>query len=449
MKFKIYATLFCWAFALTLALTGVITVPLALVLAVLSAASLAPVNRTLAAACPTAFEALRINTEWLPSTIFRKASQRNFWTGYIPSEEFPRNKGVNQTVFVIGNSEPYSNAESWTDVSLSSNVISTMCSPSYTDVDVGYNETTYAPRRFGLAGPVICRETLAFAHDPAGFLRQYQNELVKRAARTWEFELRNRFTALSAKAVAGTQFEVAYGSTTFPNFAAVGELTLDMLDEAAQYKIEQGATDADQEWVELGPDGPIFPLVIGLQAAQNLVTNDTARRDDYRYAEMGKGAPNAQLMKALGASRVLRNWRIVPVVLPPRYNFTNGAYVQVNTYESVAGSEGTVAQISSDYHNALYEAAFAPHPMGFTKSVIRPDSAGLDWSPINYMGEWVWRTGGEISTTYCFDPMKNYGRHFANFMYAAKPVFPEFNISFIYQRCIHDSAYAPCTPYYG
>lgn len=397
--------------------------------------------------CPTAFEALRIATENLPSTIYRKASQANFWVAYVPKEEFPMNTGVNQTVFVVGNTEPYTNSEAWTDVSLSSNVISTMCSQPYIDVDVGYNEKTYAPRRIGLAGPVICRETLGFAHDPGTFLRQYQNELVKRAKRTWEFELRNRATAIYAKAIAGTGFNIdTSGSTTFANTASNSQLTLGMLDETAQHLIEVGATDADQEWVEMGPEGPIFPLLIGNLAAQRLLTNTTGRRDDYRYADMGKG-PQAELMRRIGAQRVLRNFRIVPVVLPPRYNFTAGAYVQVNTYESVDSSQGTVARVSDDYHNALYEACFIPHPMAMSQSVVRPDSAGLDWSPLNYMGEWVWLTGGQISTTYCFDPMKNYGRHFANFMYAAKPIFPEFGVAIMYKVCPNDFATAACAPY--
>lgn len=446
MQFRLHLFLFTLAALFAAVIAGASLVP-CIIVALVASVLCVPLDRARAYACPSAFEALRIATENLPNTIYRKASQSNFWTGYIQREEFPRNKGVNQTVFVVGNSEPYTNSEAWTDISLTSNVISTMCSPTYADVDVGYNETTYAPRRFGLAGPVICRETLGFAHEPALFLRQYQNELVKRAKRTWEFELRNRATALYAKAVAGTQFEVVTGTTTFPNIPSNSQLTQDMLDEAAQYLIDAGATDADQEWVELGPEGPIFPLVIGNLAAQRLTTNMPERRADERYADMGMG-PNAALMKRLGARRVIRNFRIVPVVLPPRYNFTAGQYVQVATYESVNSSEGTVARISSDYKNATYEAAFIPHPMAFSAAVVRPDDAGLDWSPLNYMGEWVWLTGGQISTTYCFDPMKNYGRHFANFMYAAKPVFPEFGIAIIYKICPFDGAYAPCTPYY-
>lgn len=450
MKFRLYLFLSILA-ALFCAVSRGAPVLACAAIAIVANILCAPLQRERLNACPSAFEALRIATENLPNTIFRKASQRNFWTGYIDAEEFPRNKGVNQTVFVVGNSEPYSNAEAWTDLSLSSNAItaggSALCTPSYTDVDVGYNERTFAPRRFGLAGPVICRETLGFAHDPATFLRQYQNELVKRAARTWEFELRNRAIRLFSKANAGPDFRIdTSGSQIFANFAPTSQLTLDMLDEAAQHLIEVGATDADQEWVELGPEGPIFPLVIGNIAAKRLLTNDSGIRQDYNYADMGKG-PQAALLKRIGASRVLRNFRIVPTVLPPRYNFTAGAWVQVATYESVAGTEGTVARVSDDYHNALYEVAFIPHPMAFKKSVVRPDSAGLDWSPLNYMGEWTWLTGGQISTDYCFDPMKNYGRHFANFMYAPKPIFPEFGIAIIYKVCPQDFQTAACAPY--
>lgn len=446
MKFRLYLFLATLAALFCAVCTGAPLLPVALI-AIVANVVCAPLQLNRLCVCPTAFEALRIATENLPSTVYRKASQTNFWVGYVGAEVFPMNAGVNQTVFVIGNTEPYSNAEAWSDVSLSSNVISTMCSSTYQDVDVGYNENTYAPRRFGLAGPVICKETLGFAHDPATFLGQYQRELVKRAKRTWEFDLRNMAIKLYAKAVAGTQFEVVTGTTTFPNIVSNSGLTQDMLDEAAQYLIEAGATDADQEWVELGDEGPIFPLVVGNQMAQKLTTNMPERRIDERFADMGKG-PNAALMKRLGAMRLIRNFRIVPTVLPPRFDFTGGQYVQVDTYESVAASEGTVARISDDYRNALYEAAFVPHPMAFTKAVVKPDSAGLDWSPTNYMGEWVWRTGGDISTTYCFDPLKKYGRHFAEFMWAAKPVFPEFGIAMIYRRCLYDGAYAPCTPYY-
>lgn len=451
MKFRMFACVASWAIALALVLTGAVTPSAGVFLAFAASASLCTVRPSLGrlAACPSPFDALAINTEWLPQTIYRKASQSNFWIGYIQAEEFPRNAGVNQTTFVIQNSEPYSNTEAWTEVTQANNIISTMCTQPYVDVDVGYEETNYSPRRINLAGPVICRETLMFAHNPGQFLEQYQMELVKRAKRTWEFELRNQALRLYAKGVCSTSFNILQDSDNFPNIVSNSQLTLDMLDETAQYLIESGATDADMEWVEVGPDGPIFPLVIGNLAAQRLYTNNDARREDVRFSDMGMG-PAAELMKRIMATRVVRNFRVVPTVLPPRFNFTMGQYVQVNTYEQVNTTEGTGAIISSDYRNALYEAAIIPHPMAFKKAVVKPDNAGLSWSPINYMGDWTWLTGGNlISDTYCFDPMKNYGRHFAQFFYAPHPIYRNFGVALMYQVCPSDYAYAPCDPYYA
>jgi len=197
-------------------------------------------------ACLAAFDALRVATESLPNEIHRKASWKSIWVSYIKRGTFKQNSGVNQTTFVIGNSEPVNNAEGWVDISLTTNVISTMCSSNYTDIDVGYNELNYVPKRFGLAGPVICKETLSFAHNPTQFIAQYLREMVKRSQRTLEFDFRRTFTGLGTKAVTrpGT-LEITQGTTSFPQYAATSQLTWDYLDEAAQNLIQNGATDAD------------------------------------------------------------------------------------------------------------------------------------------------------------------------------------------------------------
>ena len=364
----------------------------------------------------------------------------------IERGSFPKNKGATQTTFVIGNTEPIANAEGWTDLSQSNNIISTMCSSTYTDVDVGYNEVNYAPRRFGLAGPVICKETLGFAHNPAQFLGQYVNELTKRAKRTWELEYRNIYITLANKAVCRPgELNYNTGQTAFPAVPATSQLTWDYLDEAAMNLIEDGATDADQENIELGPDGPLFPIICGLQAKQRLFTNVDSKRQDVRNAQMGMD-DRSLLFRRLGATDTHKNFRFIPDVLPPRYTFVDGAgYVEVNTWEMVASSQGTVAQLTADYRNALYEGVVIFHPKVFVSEVVSPDDGGMDFSPTNYMGEWIWKTGGEISTTYCFDPLKKYGRHFAEFMHAANPIYPNYGYTIIFSRCSQDIGSAACS----
>ncbi len=151
-------------------------------------------------------------------------------------------------------------------------------------------------------------------------------------------------------------------------------------------------------------------------------------------------------MKRLGATRVLKNSRIVPDLLPPRYSFTPGVgFSRVATWEMVAATQGTVAQLTSAYKNALYELAIALHPQVMIAEMVSPDDAGLDWSPNNYMGDWVWEIGNQISTTYCFDPKKNYGRHFADFMYAPKSIYPEYGASIMFKRCPGDQSFTGCS----
>lgn len=435
------------------AITGAIPAQAALIGAFTLSAALAPINRSLTCVCPTPWQSIPVATEHLSADIYRKASWNSVWFNYIKRGVFPKNAGVTMTEFVIGNSEPTSSEEAWVELSLSSNQIlaggARQCAATYVDVDVGYNAKTYVPRKIGLAGPVICREDLYFMHNPLGFMGQYLRELTKRARRTWELEFQNRYIRLADKYVARPGGLTPIGSGTAWSaiqLVPTSQLTQSLVDQVNLTLIENGATDADGDEIELGADGPIFPWVIGIDAIQKLLSNDTnGFALQQLYANMGKGK-DSEFLKRIGATRVFKNARIIPTGIPPRYSFTPGVgYSRVATWEMVAGTQGTVAQLTSAYKNALYELAVALHPQVMEAQMIAPESAGLDWNPNNYMGEWVWKTGGDISTTYCFDPKKNYGRHFADFHYAPKSIYPEFGASIMFKRCPGDQFFTGCS----
>jgi hypothetical protein len=114
----------------------------------------------------------------------------------------------------------------------------------------------------------------------------------------------------------------------------------------------------------------------------------------------------------------------------------------------VAGTSGTVARLTNAWKTAPYEAARIINPAVMNARMVRPATGGLDWSPANYTLEWVWKTGNEISETYCFDPFKDYGRHFARAIYAPEAVFPNYGMTVIYKRCPNDVTSAGCSyPY--
>jgi hypothetical protein len=214
-----------------------------------------------------------------------------------------------------------------------------------------------------------------------------------------------------------------------------------MLDHTATELNQDGASDPDTDgWIDLGPDGPIYPIYIGQEASQRLLLNNSELRQDARFAEMGMGMDTggSQLFQRVGAGRVIKNFRHVINLLPPRYTYSAGSYVRVNTWEMVAGTKGFVARVTDAWKAAPYEALLVLSPWVMHEELVRPvnSAAGLNWMPKSYFGEWLFVTGGkEISdATDCYDPLKKLGRHFAEYVHAIKPIFPEFGRWIVFER---------------
>jgi hypothetical protein len=246
------------------------------------------------------------------------------------------------------------------------------------------------------------------------------------------------YIAFSSKAICDASFTVGAAQASMTQDIATSALTQEMLDSLATHLITIGATDPDnQGWINLGESGPVFPLMIGLEMSNQLATNNADLRNDIRYAESTKGMKGAMLLQRIGANREIKNFRHIPVIFPPRYTYNGTAYVRVNTFEDTAGTKGTVSTVTAAYLAAPYEAAVVLSPWVFKSEIVRPvnAAAGLSWSPTNSMGEWMFVTGAHKWDTDCPDPLEKYGRHFAEFKHAPKPIFPEYGVTLIYKRC--------------
>jgi hypothetical protein len=153
-------------------------------------------------------------------------------------------------------------------------------------------------------------------------------------------------------------------------------------------------------------------------------------------------------MKRVGAVRAFKNFRHVPWLFPARYTYNGTAYVRVNTWESTAATKGYDSTLTAAWKAAPYESCVVLNPLVFTSEIVKPvdAAAGLNWTPGNNLGEWRWVTGGYKWDTSCSDPFEKYGRHFCQFVHAARLNYPEFGIQIIYKRCpgtVFDTVY--CT----
>ena len=143
-------------------------------------------------ACSNVFDAFAIATENLSDEVYRNASYRSVWLNAIPRGTFETGVGTVKTTFAIENSEPTSDAETWTQITNteiaggSDGGAGSSCASTFNDVEVGYTSRTYNPEEFALQGPILCKDDLIYDHNVDTFLRAYIEEMTKRAQRSWE-----------------------------------------------------------------------------------------------------------------------------------------------------------------------------------------------------------------------------------------------------------------------
>jgi hypothetical protein len=397
--------------------------------------------------CPVAFDSLPLATEYLSDDLYKRAYPQSVFMNLVPRTEFIRNKGVTQTSFQLGRSMPTADEPAWTPITLN-DVGSTICQNTFNDVQVGFDSTTFSPEKYQLAGPILCQDSLIYEHNPEQFWNGYLNALAKNSAQVLENNLLANYIKNSDKAAATAAYP-RYSQSTLVMAAATSELTQDMLDITAIELNQDGANVPNSDgFLTLGDQGPIYTLLIGQRASRRLFKNNAEVRSDVRYAQMGEG-DGATLMKRMGAATTLGSFRHLITLFPPRYTYAAGTYTRVNTWEMVAGTKGYKAQVTNAYKHAPFEAAIVLHPWVQKEHIVRPVNKlnSMSWMPKDYMGNWTWVTGAKDiqADTSCLDPLKKYGRHFAEYDHAIEKIYGEFGRVIIFARCDGDTETALCS----
>lgn len=426
--------------------------------------------------CPVDFDVLRIRAEDLGETLYVRASYRNPMLNLIPRSVWPIGAGLVRSAFTIGRSEPSTDEETWVPISTVPGSATGSCAPTYNQTYVGYKEVTYNPEGFALVGPLICQDDLTLMWRSGDFWEKYFQALEKRNIQSISNRLENIYMNYATKVVAGT----GGGIQTLPgnvavqppgssvNLAGVDQpvcgLTQDLLDVEAVTLTEFGAADPDSNgWINMGEDGPIYPILIGMQASNQILLNNADLRQDYRAAFQAQLPSLNPVIARLGASKVIKNWRHIINLFPPRWNCTMTGNVAnftrvprwVMSTSSTDASKGQVAIPNPQYLDPGYanvEGAIAMNPWVYTEEVLQPvnSAPGMKWTPQNYMGEWKFVTGNDALLGFpgCSglqDPTHKQGRHFAEYRHAAKPIFPEYGRLYLFARCANQIDCLTCS----
>lgn len=373
---------------------------------------------------------------------------------------YPKNVGTFRSVFSIGNVEPTNDDGIWNPIDLSNQLGSVgddtdtpleYCTNDWTDVEWGFFEGTYGPERKQLRGPVVCKKDLEFSHDPDDFLRGYVEEISKYAQREWELNLERHHARLSRKAICVSDFETALDAGDQESISGIDcpdcELTEEMLEMIAERLYDDGATTPDSNgFITWEPNGFVWTLYIGMRQSQRILRQNAELRQDYRSAFQG-GGENTPVIKRLGASKVIGNFRHVINQRPARFTCVGSTFTQVPRFVDASGPDAPVkgsAQIINPlWRTAPYEAADVLSPDLFTSEIVQPvnSAGGLTYPAGNYMGDWQFVTGAYKWTAEsgaCDDPLENQGRHFGELAHAPKPKLSarfKYGYRIIYRRC--------------
>lgn len=350
-----------------------------------------------------------------------------FWRNLIPKAMFEKNKGITKSAITIKASEPTEDPDSWTDITLVDGNPS-QCDTDYEDVDVGFYERTWTPKKKRFRGPVICKENFTYQHNPGAFINGYIEEMSNRLSREFEFAFRSDLMNLGNVYVDGTKVEGPNALATAPR--AYQDISQSNLDDIATELINLGVNVDEGGYTTLGDNGIILPLYVDMNSSRKVLTTTSTTLENTRYA-----FPN-ELWKAIGANRVIGNFRHVPTNIAPRFNYTGDQYVRVTPFKTVTAMGTNGVQLTDEYKNAAFEAAIVAIPGVFTAEIVAPDGAGLNWEPSSYNGEWRFILGGErVCTPAVYDPEHEKGRHFAKIVYAVRPEKPFLGATYIYKRC--------------
>ncbi len=214
-----------------------------------------------------------------------------------------------------------------------------------------------------------------------------------------------------------------------------GVLTMGMLQQIYTTLVLNGAGDGA---LVKDNNAPVFQLICSMDTSIRL-KRETGFRDDFHWSNRAD-----ELLKQIGLTTppVLGFQHVIDVV-PPRWNYTNGAWVRVEPYYIVAGGNtGFMLKENPDYLTAGWEDSFVFH-----KDVMKecyPGSVGntngTGFQPLNYRGTWGWRNIPSEDK----NPDGQTGYFRGVFMLGAMPEYTNYGWCVRHARCGGTALYAAC-----
>lgn len=346
----------------------------------------------------------------------------------IRKGELPQGMGYNFSTAVVKRSKA-SGGSGWVDVQQEDGS-GNNCVPNPATINPAITTLSYAAQKQLIFSADICFTDAVTAYNFEEQVMATRENFVGDVVDTWEDRDKLAYYTNAGHKIVFDGSLTESSGATMPNVEATYQINQDLLDNLYSRIIQDGG---GMEPYAVSNGTPLIPAVMSMDAHRTIIKGSTDVRTDFQYADMGKGA-DATLLKAWGTDKAYGGFLHTIDVKMPRYNFVNGAYVEVPFYINQATTIGNEAIVNPDYINAEYEDMYLWHPQVVKRLTPKPvGSVGADTrgNPVNFNGSLMWRNIPDKTD----NPLGDIGFWAAALYAAYKPEKVQYGYVIRFKRC--------------
>lgn len=387
---------------------------------------------------PTALDDIFVrDQDRIGERIYKKSINTSVWNRLVPKEAWP--DGLSDTIQVLTMERNLpDNIDEWE--TLAPNEDSNNCVPTADVVPSGQTLRSYNLVQKALESQEICVNDTRNGFRVSEQVRLMYENLTHVVRYTWKRRAMLEFARICEHKMIAAPGLPENGSA-FPSIAATSVLRQQTLNVIYQNLISDSA-ELDGGSLGMQDGRPQFILVTDAETSDSLI-REAATTNAMLWNQQGLTNRAKDLLSPLGVERGIRGFYHTIDNLPRRFNFTGGAYVEVQPYETAAATKGTKAQLSAAYRAADFTLSYVYLPTVFSFMVPGPIAtrgSGTSWRPQSYMGDFKW-----LNIQHRTDnPDNSIGFYRAVIQTGSKPVHPEFGYAIIHKRCPTDLDLTAC-----
>jgi len=264
------------------------------------------------------------------------------------------------------------------------------CQPDPSVVTPALSTIAYTIEQQMIKSYTVCLTDARFGYMFQEQVKNNRENFVATIVDTWEDRSKYWFQYWSAHKIINNVSQTEGSGTAFPNVEATGIASQEQLDPLWTRIMQDGG---GEEPYAMSNGAACIPAIMSPEAHRNIIKGSSSVREDFRFAQMGKGYEGAQLLQSWGVDKPYGGFMHVIDYRMPRYNFTDGAYVEVPYYTTAAATIGTQVILNPEYESANFEVIYLFHPEAVIRETPKPlGSVGGDtrFNATNYNGDVQW-----------------------------------------------------------